>query len=78
MQRRETREIGKFPATGTDGRTYTIVEFRDFIHQRFLDNTTASAEGLRSFRVLNGGFVNSDGGGDFTIVATGMKVKKAG
>lgn len=74
--RTETRRVGQFTAAGDDGKDYTVIEFRDFIHVTYFDNKRDTTEGLRSFKLPSGHHVNCTDQDNYEIVSTGIKLRR--
>lgn len=74
---RQTRKTGQFVAVADDGRTFTIEEFTNFIDAGSMENPIAEIEGLKGLRTSDGMHVNVLGDGEYKIVETGLKLRKA-
>lgn len=70
------RFIAEFRATDSDGKEYTVQEFRDYTTHRSLAGNEETIEGLSSFKLVDGGHVNWLGKTDFQIVGNGVKIRR--
>jgi hypothetical protein len=63
---------GSFPATGDDGRQYTVCIYTDFIDAANSEDPNAVAEGLKELRTSDGMAVRRRDKGEYQVVQTGV------
>lgn len=74
---KQTRQTGKFNALGSDGRTYVVIELTEFLNTTTQESaTTEWLEGLKAYRLGDGGAVNRHSDTEFTVVSTGVQLKR--
>ncbi len=74
---KKTRKTGEFLAVADDGQTFTIEEFTVFLNAGSMRNPNEEIAGLKSLRTSDGRSVNVIGEGEYKIVGTGVKLRKA-
>ena len=72
---RRLEKLREFDASGSDQRSYRIVEFRWVTAVTTLDGSVHIAQGSFVYRLLDGAPVNQLNDGTFQIVATGVRLK---
>jgi hypothetical protein len=76
--KKQVRKTGGFVARGSDGKSYTIVEYTEFLDVTTIsDATTQWSQGMRIMKLENGEHVNPVDGGGFEVASTGVRLSRA-
>ena len=76
MARKKIERTRSFVATGTDGRTYTVIEYTEFIDATSTESTQKEwVPGLKSYKLRDGDPVNALPDGQFEIARTGVRLR---
>lgn len=70
-----SRHTGTFDAIGTDGETYTLYEFTDFIDVVNFGAPRSSIPGLKELKTSDGLHVNRIEKGQYKIVQSGILLR---
>ena len=76
MTKRRWVETDRFWATGTDGRTYLVIEEIEEVEFQTLQGETRVARGLKQYRLEDGHPVNVRDSGGFDIVGRGVTLTR--
>ncbi len=69
------KQTGKFTASGSDGRAYTVYIYTNYIDTGNFIDPNAFVEGLKELRTSDGLAVNRHKKGEYEIVQTGVLLK---
>lgn len=76
MQKR-VEETNRYVAQGSDGKSYTVVEFTEFLNTS-TQNKVSWSPGMKSLQLLNGEPVNKVGEGKYETALTGVTLAFSG
>jgi hypothetical protein len=76
MQKRKTEKTGEFVTIGSNGKSYRVIEYTEFVNSPSLEATQDSWEPmLKAYRLEDGSRINMVSHGVFEIAGTSITLK---
>lgn len=69
-----TRQTGTHYAAGSDGKSYSVLEFTSYTICRTMDGREEEVAGLKRLSLVDGTPVNPLDGGDYEIAGRGIRL----
>ncbi len=77
MQKSKIEKTGEFIAIGTDGNSYHVIEYTNFINATTIHDTQEQwIPGMKEYRLPNNDPVNNISSNTFEIVRTGLRIER--
>ena len=77
MQNR-VKETNRYVASGSDGKSYSVIEYTEFLNTSTLLDSSSWTPGMKSLKLANGDHVNKVSDGKYQIVRTGVTLSFSG